>query len=369
MKNIWMVLLGVLLFSSCGGGGTGGVIAKPADVKTADVGLGLKWFPNIIKGRIPFDQYVFDITKSPQLKSWKINFMFDQAVFLDQSGKSVTNIDFTYAAYGSSNLLGSMLDLSITEGGKYSILESFALVYMKPRDAKGAELLLKQGTSINISVPVPYGMSDAVIKTLKVYSFDMKTAKWVQESLPEVKNLSGTKVISFKATHITYWMVASPIDKFACIKGQIKCVGIPDDADVLVVACGENYAGLTRTYIKNNGMYELDVKMNSSVTVYAFAADEYQTAGFLVGTKAVEMPGTSKAPEGSGNTKQKVMNIIMQKDGYSAIKSGDDLYQIKSAMQYEKQNTVDPDQDAKMQKEFDEMNKLLEKPKKDKEVK
>ncbi|NPV01839.1 MAG: hypothetical protein HPY53_10710 [Brevinematales bacterium] len=365
MKNIWMALLGALLISSCGGGSGGGSVAKPADSKAAQLGLGLKWFPNILKGRIPFDQYVIDTVKMPKLNAGKLVFLFDQAVFLDGSSKPVSNIDFTFAAYGSSNLLGSMLNLSITDGGKYSILESYALIYLNPKDAKGGDVTLKNGSYMTINVPVPYGLSDAVIKSLKVYSFDMNSAKWVAESLPEIKDVAGTKMFSFRVTHLSYWMIAAPIDKFACMKGQVKCTGIPADADILVIACGENYTGLTRTYIKNNGAYELDAKMNSSVTIYAFAADEYQSAGFLVGNTVIDMPGSSKIPDGSGNTKQKVMNIVMQKDGYSAIKNGDDLYQIKSAAQYNQQNTVDPNKDAQMNKEFDEMNKLLDKPKKD----
>ncbi|OHD53745.1 MAG: hypothetical protein A2Y33_02815 [Spirochaetes bacterium GWF1_51_8] len=361
MKKVLFAVAAMLMIASCGGGTSGSPVVQPGQSAGPKLGLGLKWFPNIVKGRIPFDQYVLDVTKMAKLKAGKLEFLFDQAVFIDPSMKPVSNIDFIFAAYGSSNLLGSMLDFSITENGKYAILESYGLIYFNPKDAKGADLQLKQGSYVTVNIPAPYGLSDTVIKTLKVYAFDMNSAVWVSMSTPEVKDIGGNKYLSFKATHFSYWMVAAPISMFACVKGQVKAPALPADADILVIACGENYTGMTRTYIKNNGTYELDVKMNSSVTIYALAEDSFQIAGFLVANKVVDIAGSSKLPEGSGNNKQKIMNMVIQKDGYSAIKMNDDLYQIKAAKQYEQQNNSgDTDKDAQMQKEFDEMNKLLD---------
>ena len=171
--------------------------------------------------------------------------------------------------------------------GTTTMIETFGFFYGGFFDAANptAPLQLASGKTAQVQYPVPYALQATAPATIPLWYYDDNTGKWMEQGSATLT--SGYYVC--EVSHFSYWNFDNPIQvtEQATLTGRV----IMDEGDepvegAQVVATGVDYAGYTRVYSDENGLFSISVKSSAQVKVQAFAGQNNSPQTAIISTPA-----------------------------------------------------------------------------------
>ncbi len=213
-----------------------------------------------------------DINRSTVVPLAQASLDFRNAVVLGPRGK-VSQFTVQAIEFASDQYAFSGLDFRFNESGTTGIFQSGGLFDINLVSSEGEELRLMEGSSVELTYPVDKSLSTSEVKSMKAYSFDESSQKWVYESDVRVLKKGGKQYFTLKMGHFSYWNIDAPITEHTCLEGKLEIEGTAKPLPVTLLAEGLDYRGTTRIQATNGQTFRLDVKRDSQVSILAYTAE------------------------------------------------------------------------------------------------
>jgi photosystem II stability/assembly factor-like uncharacterized protein len=150
-------------------------------------------------------------------------------------------------------------------------LESFGFITVELSQGN-KELDLASGQVSEITIPIPAALLSSAPQTIPLWYFDEEIGTWVEEGSASIQNGSYVGTVS----HFTSWNCDAPINS-STIKGRVTCEDGTPIEGARVIAKGVDYSAFRRVETEADGSYEVQVKSNATVDVYAIILSPFGT--------------------------------------------------------------------------------------------
>lgn len=167
-------------------------------------------------------------------------------------------------------------------------IESFGFINVELTDGSQS-LNLAKGSTADITIPIPDALKNNAPDPIPLWFFDEELGIWKEEGSASIQN--GVYVGTVE--HFTAWNCDIGFD-ISSIKGRVICEDGSPINNALVYAKGIDYAMTNRARTDANGFYEIDVKANAIVDVYA---SKVSTIGELLNNSQKVRVNTKNANE------------------------------------------------------------------------
>jgi len=156
--------------------------------------------------------------------------------------------------------------------GDYSVsdsvrIESFGAIQVSLRDASGAALNLKPGSTASIRIPVATRAAN-VPATIPLYSFNESTGRWVREGQATLAGTAPNLYYQGTVSHFSYWNADQEQDTIyvhGCVVDKAGSV-LPQ---ALVQSLGMDYSGSASAYSGIDGKFSVAIRKNGRAAVWA----------------------------------------------------------------------------------------------------
>jgi hypothetical protein len=131
-----------------------------------------------------------------------------------KTGGAYTGIVQVYAQYldptdakTTFNMPGDLRGINVA--GKEQVLSTFGMLAVQLEDQSGQELQVSDGSSVDISMPLPANQAAACPTSIPLWHFDVANARWVEEGTAQ--KIGNEYVGSVK--HFSFWNCDFPYDR------------------------------------------------------------------------------------------------------------------------------------------------------------
>ena len=155
--------------------------------------------------------------------------------------------------------------------GNVVSLESFGFINVELSQG-GNELDLAEGQVSKIILPLPASLQSTAPQTIPLWYFDENIGTWVEEGSASKQNGSYVGTVS----HFTAWNCDAPINS-SIIKGKVTCEDGTPIEGARVIAKGVDYSAFRRVETESDGSYEVAVKADATVDIYALVLSSFGT--------------------------------------------------------------------------------------------
>jgi hypothetical protein len=194
---------------------------------------------------------------------------------VDGDGHTVTgDVDLTATFLDPSTeevqAFPGSFDDAQSQGGQDVTIESFGFAIYELAQ-NGEDINLAPGATAEIEYVLPDNAQDQfeVGDTIPLWEFDEETAGWVERGQGIVGEASdGSGRLAWFATvdHFSAWNADLPIEEKSCVTGRV--VSGPEPViGAQIVATGVSYNGTSQARTDADGMFCVEVKRGSTVTI------------------------------------------------------------------------------------------------------
>ena len=146
-------------------------------------------------------------------------------------------------------------------------IESFGAIKVSLKDATGAKLNLKTGSTATIRIPLA-SRSAAPPASIPLFYLDETTGRWVQEGSATLAGTAPNQYYEGSVLHFTVWNADKPLDTIY-VNGCVKdAAGMPATR-ALVKSIGIDYSGSAGSYSNTDGSFKVAIRKASKATVFA----------------------------------------------------------------------------------------------------
>ena len=200
------------------------------------------------------------------------------------AANSLVNAVTGAAATGAATAIITPIDPARdpeTMPGDYTVsdtvsLESFGAIKVVLKDASGARLNLKPGSTAEIRIPLA-SRSDSPPATIPLYYMDESTGRWVEEGQATLSGSSPNQYYQGTVSHFSFFNADFPMNA-TTVAGAVFVQGcVLDSAGApayraRVSATGLLYSGLSTATTTRNGGYRVAIRKNSRASIVAQTA-------------------------------------------------------------------------------------------------
>jgi hypothetical protein len=146
-------------------------------------------------------------------------------------------------------------------------IESFGAIQLSLKDASGAKLNLKAGSTATIRIPLS-SRSTNPPASIPLFYLDEATGRWVQEGSATLTGTAPNRYYEGTVTHFSFWN-ADVIQDTIYVTGCVKdAAGLPPTAAV-VTSMGIDYSGSADAATKVDGSFRVAIRKASRAKVFA----------------------------------------------------------------------------------------------------
>lgn len=154
----------------------------------------------------------------------------------------------------------------IVDGG---FMESFGAVIITATDSEDAPLVLADGNTASLVIPVSTRSTEALSEKIPLFFYDSANEGWVQTGEATLQTLAdGVQVYTAEVNEIGAWNVDVAMDTVNVLGCVADIDGNRIDA-ALVKGDGINYSAITTTLTDSNGNFVLPARRDGELYVYA----------------------------------------------------------------------------------------------------
>ena len=275
-----------------------------------------QWTPDFFTNALDTLRFTVDLKYQDSATFRVVRLSFKTATFIDASGNPVSNFDGSIKEITKGNFKSAFLDFRFTENNKIGIFHSSGLIDLK-FEKDGKPIRLKEGSYIDTLFAADECPQD-LLKNTMIYSYDDSKQQWVYESRPKITNINNRVFFRFRITHFSWWNCDAPMIEHACIRGKVTIRDNMEAVPICVIAEGIDYLGTSIRYVKNNEIFEIDVKRNSKINVYAISSNN--CAGVIKEYPVGNLSGTSMQTM-SENYKYNLGLLELTPEKYTELKN------------------------------------------------
>jgi Carboxypeptidase regulatory-like domain/Immunoglobulin I-set domain len=160
-------------------------------------------------------------------------------------------------------------------------IESFGAIKVSLKDASGAKLNLKAGSTATIRVPLA-SRSVNPPASIPLFYLDEATGRWVQEGSATLAGTAPNRYYEGSVTHFSFWN-ADVIQDTIYVTGCVKdAAGLPPSAAV-VSSTGIDYSGSADATTKADGSFRVAIRKASRAKVFAESSTGLNSDSVTVG--------------------------------------------------------------------------------------
>jgi len=169
--------------------------------------------------------------------------------------------------------------------GNSTSIESFGFINVELFQGNN-ELDLAPGEVSEIIIPLPAALLANAPATIPLWYFDEVLGTWVEEGTATKQNGEYIGTVS----HFTAWNCDQPINS-STIRGKVTCEDGTPIEGARVIAKGVDYSASRRVETESDGSYEVAVKADASVDIYALVISAFGTVIAQSQTVRTSTPG------------------------------------------------------------------------------
>jgi hypothetical protein len=166
-------------------------------------------------------------------------------------------------------------------------IESFGAIKVSLKDATGAKLNLKTGSTATIRIPLA-SRSATPPASIPLFYLDETTGRWAQEGSANLAGTAPNQYYEGSVTHFSYWNADKPIDTIY-VNGCVKdAVGLPASR-AAISSIGVDYSGSAYADSSADGSFKVAIRKASKANVFAESALDQVSNVVSVGPSTVDI--------------------------------------------------------------------------------
>ncbi len=154
-------------------------------------------------------------------------------------------------------------------------VESFGAINVTLKDASGAALNLKSGSTATIRIPLASRSANPPA-TIPLYYMDEATGKWVQEGSATLTGSGANRWYEGTVTHFTTWNADQPQVTIFVTGCVVNDTGQPVTS-AIVTSVGIDYSGSATDAVDAQGNFRVGMRTGSKASIYAEGANNSNT--------------------------------------------------------------------------------------------
>lgn len=166
-------------------------------------------------------------------------------------------------------------------------IESFGAIKVSLKDANGAKLDLKPGSTATIRIPLASRSANSPA-TIPLYYFNETTGRWVQEGSAALSGTAPNQYYEGTVSHFTVWN-ADKIQDTIFVNGCVKDAAGVLLSEAAVESLGVDYSASDRTKSKADGSFRVGVRKGSIAKIMASAKNDLSSKAVQVGPSTVDI--------------------------------------------------------------------------------
>ena len=164
-------------------------------------------------------------------------------------------------------------------------IESFGAINVSLRDAAGARLDLKPGSTATIRIPLS-SRSVNPPATIPLYYMNETTGLWVQEGSATLTGSGDERYYEGSVTHFTTWNADQPLETIF-VNGCVVTDTGAAVTEAIVHSVGVDYSGSASDAVDAAGAFRVAMRKDGKASIYAEGANTSNTV--VAGPSAVDV--------------------------------------------------------------------------------
>lgn len=164
--------------------------------------------------------------------------------------------------------------------GDYSVsdtvrIESFGAIKVDLRDASGARLDLRPGTTATIRIPLS-SRGDTPPASIPLWWFDESTGRWVEEGSATLTGTAPDQYYEGQVSHFTFWN-ADQVQDTIYVNGCVRNAAGQPVVDALATTVGIDYSGSASDATDASGNFRVAMKRGGRANLFAESGNTSNT--------------------------------------------------------------------------------------------
>jgi hypothetical protein len=164
--------------------------------------------------------------------------------------------------------------------GDYSVsdtvrIESFGAIKVDLRDATGARLDLRPGTTATIRIPLS-SRAGTPPASIPLWWFDEGTGRWVEEGSATLAGTAPDQYYEGQVSHFTFWN-ADQVQDTIYVNGCVRNAAGQPAVDALATTVGIDYSGSASDATDANGNFRVAMKRGGRANLFAESGNTSNT--------------------------------------------------------------------------------------------
>lgn len=164
--------------------------------------------------------------------------------------------------------------------GDYSVsdsvrIESFGAIKVDLRDASGARLDLRAGSTATIRIPLSSRAGNPPA-TIPLWWFNESTGRWVEEGSATLTGTAPNQYYEGQVSHFTFWN-ADQVQDTVYVNGCVRNAAGQPMVDALATTVGIDYSGSSSDATDANGNFRVAMKRGGRANLFAESGNTSNT--------------------------------------------------------------------------------------------
>ena len=204
-------------------------------------------------------------------------------------------------------------------------IESFGAIKVVLKDASGARLNLKTGSTATIRIPLASRSANPPA-SIPLFYLNETTGRWVQEGSASLTGTAPNQYYEGSVTHFSWWN-ADVVQDTVFVNGCVNnAAGLPAKF-AAVYSDGIDYSGGAISFSKADGSFQLAIRKASRAQIFAEVSVSQVSAALQVGPSTIDI----NLPTCLTLSNAALVPSILLQPRSSVVTAGDTAYFIVSA--------------------------------------
>ena len=166
-------------------------------------------------------------------------------------------------------------------------IESFGAIKVSLKDASGAKLNLKAGSTASIRIPLA-SRSVNPPASIPLFYLDEATGRWVQEGSATLTGAAPNQYYEGSVTHFSFWN-ADQVQETIYVNGCVKDLAGAAVSPATASSIGVDYSGSSNAGVKTDGSFRVAIRKGGIAKLYAEGKPDFFTKTVQVGPSNVDV--------------------------------------------------------------------------------